>query len=390
MRMLVLGAVLIGVAAVLDSFFRFRMEHIGEKWALLQGGAFDYSRYHKARKEQGWAAWPVYVMWVAVVCGIALLVAGFFSYFGTSPLRGSAVQHKTVTVDWNAELAKAKAGIEENPKSAFWHNQAGVAYDSVGDFENAIREVKLACTLDESNPNNYYTLYAFYKRRAMHSEQRDVLLDALERDPNNPMGRFEFAYILEDEKHWADSLREYQVAKRLVAGVTGSAYIDARGNAYTVEGVRQQVDKAIERVGKLNETSNESYSPSSEDETEILSVVLKAEFHANSWTKNERICFSVKGLDPSPNLVKTLRQYLNVCSSAEWRKKFNCGFEVRFQYPSFELSQGKNIGVQVVDLREINQGVGDLAVIVRDVQYSLHKSDGKWLVSDCVSTKRTE
>ena len=59
--MLVLGVVLIGVAAVLDSFFRLRMEHIGEKWALLRGGAFDYSRYHKARKEQGWAAWPVYV-----------------------------------------------------------------------------------------------------------------------------------------------------------------------------------------------------------------------------------------------------------------------------------------------------------------------------------------
>ena len=92
------------------------MEHIGEESALLQGGAFDYSRYHKARKEQGWAARAVYVMWVAVACGIAFLVAGFFSYLGTSPLRRSAVQHKTVTVDWNAELAKAKVGIEENPK----------------------------------------------------------------------------------------------------------------------------------------------------------------------------------------------------------------------------------------------------------------------------------
>ena len=85
--MLMLGALLIGVAAVLDSFFRFRMERIGEKWALLRGGAFEYSRYHKARKKQGWAAWPVYVMWVAVACGIALLIAGFFSYFGTTPTR---------------------------------------------------------------------------------------------------------------------------------------------------------------------------------------------------------------------------------------------------------------------------------------------------------------
>jgi hypothetical protein len=164
------------------------------------------------------------------------------------------------------------------------------------------------------------------KGKGMHSEERRVLLDALERDPNNPLGRFEFAYILETEKQWADSLREYETAKRLVKSVTGPAYIDARGNAYTVEAVRQQVDKAIERVAKLNEASNETYSPRSADEIGILSVLLKAEFQANKWTKNERTCFSVKGLDPSPELVETLRQHLNVCSSAEWRSKFDCGY----------------------------------------------------------------
>src|SRR5262249_35093908 len=87
MVMLVLGAVLLGVGGILDSMFRLRMARIGYKWALLRGGAFDYSRYHRARKERGWVAWPVYVMWVAVACGIALLIAGFFSYFGTSPTR---------------------------------------------------------------------------------------------------------------------------------------------------------------------------------------------------------------------------------------------------------------------------------------------------------------
>ena len=66
MVVLVLGALLIGVAAVLDSLFRFRMQRIGEKWALFRGEAFDYSRYHEARKEQGLAAWPVYIMWVAL------------------------------------------------------------------------------------------------------------------------------------------------------------------------------------------------------------------------------------------------------------------------------------------------------------------------------------
>ena len=163
-------------------------------------------------------------------------------------------QHGTLTVDWKAELAKAKAGIEKNPKSAFWHNQAGVDYDVLGDSENAVNELKLASTLDPSNPNNYYALYALYKREAIHSEQREVLLDALEKDPNNPVGRFEFAYILEEEKHWQDSLREYQVAKQLAASVKESQYIDSRGNAFEVEGIREEVDKAIDRVAKLNES----------------------------------------------------------------------------------------------------------------------------------------
>src|SRR6202047_4366093 len=105
------------------------------------------------------------------------LLAFVFVLCGAEDSPFLLAQHGNVTVDWNAELAKAKAAIEKNPKSAFWHNQAGVAYDALGEFENAVKEIKLACTLDESNPNNYYTLYAFYKRKGMHSEQRQVLLD---------------------------------------------------------------------------------------------------------------------------------------------------------------------------------------------------------------------
>lgn len=84
MVMLILGALLLGVGGVLDSMFRLRMLRIGQRWALLQGGAFDYSRYHKVREEHGWAAWPVYLMWVCWLGGIALLIAG--SYFGTNPV----------------------------------------------------------------------------------------------------------------------------------------------------------------------------------------------------------------------------------------------------------------------------------------------------------------
>jgi tetratricopeptide (TPR) repeat protein len=163
-------------------------------------------------------------------------------------------QHKTVTVDWKAELAKAEAGIEKNPKSAFWHNQAGVAYDGLGDFENAVKELKLATNLEPSNPIQNYVLFALYKRKGMHSAEREVLLDALEQDPNNPLGHFEFAFVLEKEKYWADSLREYQSAKVLVASVKGPVYTDPLGNPYEVDAVRASVDKAIDRVTKLGES----------------------------------------------------------------------------------------------------------------------------------------
>lgn len=35
----------------------------------------------------------------------------------------------------------------------------------------------------------------------------------------------------------------------------GSEYIDLRGNPYAVGGIREEVDKAIDRVAKLNESA---------------------------------------------------------------------------------------------------------------------------------------
>lgn len=82
---LICGVVLIGVAAILDLTFRVRMTRVGYKWALLEGGAFDYRKYHDERKKQGWAAWPVYFMWIAILLGIALIIAGCLIVFGTAP-----------------------------------------------------------------------------------------------------------------------------------------------------------------------------------------------------------------------------------------------------------------------------------------------------------------
>lgn len=136
-------------------------------------------------------------------------------------------------------------------------------------------------------------------------------------------------------------------------------------------------------------SAEKTYSTKGGDETEILSLVLKAEVQANDWTKNEMICFSVEGTDPSPGLLRALRERdLNVRSSAEWRKRFNCGFEVRLRYAKFDLTQSITVRSQVIDLREINRGQGHLALIQRDGEYLLTRTDGKWSIRDYIRKKQ--
>jgi len=83
--LLIFGGLLIIVASVMDWIFRVRMTRAGQRNALLLGGAFNYSEYHRVRASYGWPAWPVYLMWELLVCGIALLIGGFLTYFGTHP-----------------------------------------------------------------------------------------------------------------------------------------------------------------------------------------------------------------------------------------------------------------------------------------------------------------
>jgi hypothetical protein len=139
-------------------------------------------------------------------------------------------------------------------------------------------------------------------------------------------------------------------------------------------------------VGLISD--EKTYTPKNGDEIEVLSLVLRSEIVANKWTKRDLICFSVEQIDPSPKLVKALRQQnLNVCSSAEWPKKFNCGFEVRMQFMSLDTSQSARVHTEVADLREINVGEGDLAVRLRDGEYVLRKIDGKWSISEYAESR---
>jgi hypothetical protein len=131
--------------------------------------------------------------------------------------------------------------------------------------------------------------------------------------------------------------------------------------------------------------NEQTYIPRSEEEVEVLSIVLTSEIKANNWTKSDLICFSVNGLDPSAKLVKSLRQRnFNVRSSAEWTRKFNCGFELQLEYTQFDLSRSIKVRSKVVDLREINNGEGDLALLLKDGEYSFQNVGGKWSISEYI------
>jgi len=183
----------------------------------------------------------------AIVLGLVLgiSVTAFVVKYGIS-----VGQHGSTPVDWNAELLHAQQEIEKNPSSAFWHDQAGVAYDALGNFNNAVQELKRAESLDLDNPIHDYVLYAIYKRRGLREDQRKVLVDALRKDPVNPIGRFEIAQLFQMEGHWLEAFQQYCRTRSIVAGIKGSEYIDPKGNPYDISPVREQINKAVEEASK--------------------------------------------------------------------------------------------------------------------------------------------
>ena len=132
--------------------------------------------------------------------------------------------------------------------------------------------------------------------------------------------------------------------------------------------------------------NDQTYSPRSQEEVEVLYLVVASEIKANDWPKSELICISVNGLDPSAKLVKSLRQRNpNVRSTAEWSKKFNCGFELQLDYTQFDVSGSAKVRSKVIDLREINKGEGHIATLLKAGEYSLQKVDRKWSIKGYVA-----
>ncbi|MDE3109232.1 MAG: hypothetical protein KGL02_04755 [Acidobacteriota bacterium] len=71
-----IGIALLCIFVILDAFVRVRMKSIGRKWVFLRGGTLDYREYLKAREQHDWPAWPVYAIWVTLVAGLVLFLAG--------------------------------------------------------------------------------------------------------------------------------------------------------------------------------------------------------------------------------------------------------------------------------------------------------------------------
>jgi hypothetical protein len=77
--MKVIGLVLLCAFVGLDALVRMRMKAIGYKWVFLRGGTLDYGQYLKVRAKHGWSAWPVYLLWAALISGLLLFIVGSVS-----------------------------------------------------------------------------------------------------------------------------------------------------------------------------------------------------------------------------------------------------------------------------------------------------------------------
>ena len=181
---------------------------------------------------------------------ITLLISAFL-LCGTGTIAFLMAQDSAVEMDPKALLEKAQVGIQKDPKSAFWHTQASVAYDALGHFDLAVKELKLASKLDPDDPGHQYSLFALYQRKGVLRQQREALLKALEIEGQNPLGHFELGIVLEKEGYLEESLKQYQDAKRLAADVKSKEYTDRRGGVYEVDVVRKDADEYIARVTKL-------------------------------------------------------------------------------------------------------------------------------------------
>jgi len=76
--LLYVGIFLIGFSASIHYYLYLRLRDTGKNYVifnLLEEVSKDYLRN---RTKYGWPAWPAYLMWALLICGLVLFVTGVF------------------------------------------------------------------------------------------------------------------------------------------------------------------------------------------------------------------------------------------------------------------------------------------------------------------------
>lgn len=141
-------------------------------------------------------------------------------------------------------------------------------------------------------------------------------------------------------------------------------------------------------VALSGNSAEKTFSTKNADEVEVISLVLASETKANNWTRDDLVCVSIDGKDPDKKLVKTLRERgLTVCKASDWRRNLSCGFRADIRFLTIDPDKTARLHVTTTDFREINTGVAHIADLLRDGEYSLGKTEGKWTLTDYIPSK---
>jgi tetratricopeptide (TPR) repeat protein len=108
---------------------------------------------------------------VGLVIAIATIATSIFVHRSA---RTSIARRDEVEGFLRQKLKEAQSEITKNPDSSFWHNQAGVLYDALGDISGFESEFGWAIKLDPLNSMNYYQKYAIYKQRSLDAQTEEV------------------------------------------------------------------------------------------------------------------------------------------------------------------------------------------------------------------------
>jgi tetratricopeptide (TPR) repeat protein len=148
-----------------------------------------------------------------------------------------------------SDLERARAELIKKPNSAYWRNQAAVAYAGLGYLAAAKRELREAVKLEPDSPTNYYGLASVSKELGDSSAEIEALQKALYLDPANPLGRFALAEAFERSGKRKEALAQYKLSRESLVHAkkekAGDVYYDAKGNVYALGDLRETVGARI-------------------------------------------------------------------------------------------------------------------------------------------------